>query len=138
MLLLINTCDDNKIIIGLSDGQKVLNKKSVQSNFCHIEKILPLINLFLTKNKIKLSDLTGIIVAKGSGGFSSVRIGVATANALSLVLGIPAVGVRINSAAANSLGFLLNTGVRYLRNDKRTKVVIPEYDREPNIAAPKD
>lgn len=67
----------------------------------------------LSKAKIELRDLTEIEVAVGPGSFTSLRTGIAIANALSFSLQIP-----INKQPPGT-------------------VIKPEYGRPPSITQPK-
>lgn len=53
------------------------------------EDLLPKIKSLLAEQKKRLHDLTGILAVTGPGSFSSLRVGVAAANALSYALNIP-------------------------------------------------
>ena len=54
--------------------------------------LLPAINGFLTNNKIKLTDLEGILVNIGPGSYTGIRVGVTIANTLAWSLNIPVLG----------------------------------------------
>ena len=71
------------------------------------ELLLPELQKFLRAKKVKLAAIKKISVNPGPGGFSSTRTGVATANALAFALGL------------------------------RQEVVLPKYDKAPNITQPK-
>lgn len=71
------------------------------------ESLLPELEKFLRANKIKLTAIKKISVNRGPGGFSSTRTGVAVANALAYALGL------------------------------KQKIVLPKYDKQPNITQPK-
>lgn len=79
----------------------------------------------------ELAALDRIVVHRGPGGFTTLRIGVATANALGYALDIPVVGVTGPIASLEDL--LLHT------NDTETTEdvpVMPFYDRPPHITPP--
>lgn len=115
MTLLIDTTDREKVILALVGGEKKIARveKSVPELS---ERLLPEIDKLLRRHKIKLVNLEMIAVNPGPGGFSTTRTGVATANALGYALGIP---------------------VAEWPNGIIRKVVLPKYDKEPNITRPK-
>ena len=76
------------------------------------ERLLLELKQFLKKHKVALSDLQKIFVNPGPGGFSTTRTGVATANALAFALDIP--------LAEWPSGIV-------------KKIVLPKYDKLPNI-----
>jgi tRNA threonylcarbamoyl adenosine modification protein YeaZ len=59
----------------------------------HGETLLPSIGRFLGEQNIRRSRLTGIVVGSGPGGFTGLRVGMATAKGLAHGLGVPLVGV---------------------------------------------
>lgn len=71
----------------------VINKKITEvtwtGNKDESEKLLPAIERVLSKAGVNFGDLTRIVVTSGPGPFSSLRIGVTTANVLGFALGIP-------------------------------------------------
>lgn len=122
MILYINTVSKDEMIIALRDGKKSFEKK-IKVDHNQAERLLPAIDSFLKAKKAKLSDLTKIIVASRGGSFTSLRIGVITANALAYALKIP-VEAEEKSARKN-------------KRFDRYSIVEPDYDREPNIGTPK-
>ena len=122
MILFIDTTKGDGIKIALKNGREAIAEKKFMARYCQAEKLLPAIDKMLAGRKIKLSDLTAIEVASrgdAGTGFTALRIGVVTANALGYDLGIP---VRGHSGA----------------KDKRKKslkfdVIEPIYNKEPNI-----
>ena len=92
MFLFINTISD-KIILYLLEQNKIVDKLIKTARYRQAELLLPMIDRFLKKNKIKLAQIKGILVAKGPGSFTGTRIGVSTANALAFSLNVPIIGV---------------------------------------------
>jgi len=76
-----------------------------------------------------MHNIKGVIVVKGPGSFTSLRIGVSVANALGYALGVPVAGVEkpdreISSAEFSSFCFLLKK--------KNTNPVSPRYEHLPS------
>lgn len=111
------------------------SKIEEQGEFEQSERLLPLVDKLLRKNKIMLDDLSGIIVVSGPGGFTSVRIGAVTANTLGFVLGIPVAGVP--KLAGTTLQELVKEGLKKLKEVKVGEMVMPFYGAEPNITKPR-
>lgn len=80
------------------------------------ENLLPEVEKLLKAKKITAKDLTKILVNPGPGGFSATRTGVATANALAYALNIP---------------------MAEWPSGKVREIVLPKYDKEPNITKPR-
>lgn len=98
---LVRLISDGRIIVEI-----ISDKTGKQS-----EELLTLIESALTKSKITLDDIGLIEVENRGGSFTSLRIGVATANALAFAMKIP---------------------VKSVEGETRS-MVLPEYSREPEI-----
>lgn len=66
---------------------------TMQAKLTHSETLLPHIEEALAMASVKKEELEGIAVSVGPGSFTGLRIGLATAKAMSYALGIPLVGV---------------------------------------------
>jgi tRNA threonylcarbamoyladenosine biosynthesis protein TsaB len=75
------------------------------------------------------ADLTGVVVYKGPGSFTGLRIGISVANALSYSLNIPVVGV-------GDEGWI-SEGIEQVTRRGNTHPVIPFYGSDANITTPK-
>lgn len=123
MTLYINTVSSDEIILALYEKEKLIIEKKINSPRQQSEKLLPAIEKLLKAKKIKLSDLKKISVENYGGSFTSLRIGVITANALAYALKIP---VEASSK--------VNKKNKQFSN---YSIVEPVYDREPNIGISK-
>jgi len=163
--------------VALGDNGKVVAKRSLKAKYKQAEKLLPAINELLVKKgcypscerdnipdnaKVqKILDIQGIVVVKGPGSFTALRIGVATANALSYSINklqaclsgslhrseseasrqatsnkiteqnIPVIGVIKDEY--KDLNELMRDAKERLRKTKKDGIIEPEYGREPNI-----
>lgn len=129
MILFINTASHDEIIISLlsPEGKKIKTKK-FEAHRRQAEKLLPAVSKLLLVASKKLTDLKKIQVVISGGSFTSLRIGVVTANALAYALRIP-----VEAVSANG---------EILKNQPAKKfdsyvIVTPQYDREPNIGIKK-
>ena len=116
LVLIINTASYNDIGVSLYEGKDELFSQTLEAAHAQAEKLLPLVEKALKVSKRKLKDITEIQVQNEGEGFTSLRIGVATANALAFALGI---SVKPLHGAA-----LKKKGIR---------VVEPRYSRGPSI-----
>ena len=115
MDLYINTASQEKVIISLKLGEIVFDKE-FPANFNQAEKLLPEVEKLLKKAGKDLGDIKRIRVANQGGTFTSLRIGIVTANALAYALGIPVADEQGKSQQVQGL-----------------EVVEPKYNHEPNI-----
>lgn len=91
--------------------------------------ILQQIANILEKVDCQVKDLKGIVVYKGPGSFTGLRIGITTANALAYSLRVPLVG-----ATGENWQKL---GIEGLAKDLNDKIVIPFYGSEANVTKPR-
>ena len=75
------------------------------------------------------ANLTGVIVFRGPGSFTGLRIGITTANAIAYAQEIPIIG-------ANGDDWLAD-GLEKLSNEEDDKIVLPKYGASPRITTPK-
>jgi tRNA threonylcarbamoyl adenosine modification protein YeaZ len=120
MILTIDTTDNSRMVVGLKQGKQNLVLLEQSANKDQAEKLLPMIKELLDKQRIKLSDLTKIMVGNGKGSFTTLRIGISTANALGYALGIPVEDLKGKS-----------------KKVKGISVVIPKYEGKPDITVSK-
>lgn len=74
-------------------------------------------------------ELTGIVVYKGPGSFTGLRIGLMVANTLSASMNVPIVGASGERWQAD--------GVSRCRAHENEQMVMPEYGAEANITKPR-
>lgn len=129
MILFINTASYDEIVIALltSDGKKIKTKKFKAARQ-QAEKLLPAVSQLLESQNKELKDLTRIQVVVTGGSFTSLRIGVVTANALAYALNILVEAVTADGE------ILKNQAVKKFAT---YNIVTPQYDREPNIGIKK-
>ncbi len=129
MYLYVNTADNDRIILGLADGHgRILELKKIRARYKQSEKLLLNIEKLVGK---KLKRLKGIMVVKGPGSFTALRIGLTTANMLAWSLSVPVVGLELNGDLSDEE--LIAKAYRQIIKRKKFKPVWPVYGREPNI-----
>lgn len=69
-------------------------EKDVASAVLRSQAVLPLIEELLNDAHVQLTDITGISVAEGPGSFTGLRVGLAVANMLGVLLEVPVNGKR--------------------------------------------
>ncbi|MFH1030601.1 MAG: hypothetical protein V1770_05070 [bacterium] len=133
MYLFINTCLENKIVFALKEKNVIIKKEFSVKNR-QMEKIIGILDKFLNNNKIALEKISAIIGVTGTGKFTAARLGVSIANALSYSLAIPSEGLRLGEFESIAEAFTI--GEKKLKN-KKSGLLCPFYDKEPNITATK-
>lgn len=129
MTLFINTASYDEVVIALKtdEGKKIKTKK-FKAPRQQAEKLLPAVDKLIKTINKSLSDLKKIHVVVAGGSFTSLRIGVVTANALAYALNIPVEAVSLDGEILKNI------------QDKKFatyNIVTPQYDKEPNIGIKK-
>jgi len=125
VILFFDTSDPEQVQLALID-QRIVWHKFASRNLS--EELLPQIQKFCQKQKVKLNNLAKIAVVVGPGGFSRVRTAVSTANALAFGLSIPVIGLKKEQ---------IDQGLDKISSIKGQKIVAPFYDKNPNITLAK-
>ena len=100
MLLAIDTSTRNAGV-ALATGGQVVAARSWRSAVNHTAELMPAVQHLLGAADATVSDLEGIVVALGPGGFSALRVGMSVAKGLCLASGKPLVGVGTLDAEAH-------------------------------------
>ncbi len=92
-LLAIDTSGTSALVaLGEADGALVCERRWT-AGYRHGEELLKRIDEMLGDATTTKESLGGIVVGTGPGAFTGLRVGLATAKALALGLGIPLAGV---------------------------------------------
>ncbi|MBI2484261.1 tRNA (adenosine(37)-N6)-threonylcarbamoyltransferase complex dimerization subunit type 1 TsaB [Candidatus Uhrbacteria bacterium] len=134
MILFIDTALRDASLIILKDGEDEYIRKLTSVNV-HQPDALREIDRVFKKAQSNPKRLTGIAVVVGPGQFSSLRTGIAIANAFGYALRIPVVGIAKEDAGTRSE--FIAAGRSKLRRKKTFFPIMPEYGKEPNITSPK-
>jgi tRNA threonylcarbamoyladenosine biosynthesis protein TsaB len=93
------------------------------------DKLIPYLREQLKSRGKVWNDLTGIVVCKGPGSFTGLRIGLTVMNTIADSNDIPIVG------EAGEVWF--ETALKRLKAGENDQLVMPEYGRGPNITTPR-
>ncbi len=137
MYLYINTSQSEKIVLALLDKKgEILELKSIKAKYKQSEKLLSEINKLKVKSKkLKVEYLKGVLVVIGPGGFTALRIGVATANALAWSLQIPILGIENKNNLDDKK--LVDKKFKKILRLNKFRQVLPRYGKQPNITISK-
>lgn len=129
MIILTIRTDKPEAEIGLYDNEQQLGYESWSAHRELSETIHLKIDALLTTNSKPLENISAVLVFRGPGSFTGLRIGIAVANAIADGLTIPVVGSQGEEWIPDGIDRLL------AGNDD--KIVQPEYGALPNITAPR-
>lgn len=129
MLSLTVRTDKPEAELGLYDGEKQLAYVTWLAHRELAETIHFKIDELLRSRQKSLPELGGIVVFKGPGSFTGLRIGLTVGNALAQGLQIPIV--------ASSGSDWLEAGIERLLRGENDNLAMPEYGALPNITVQK-
>lgn len=129
MIILTIRTDKPIAELGLYDNEQQLAYQSWEAHRELSDTIHLKMLALLKEQSLELSGLSGILIFKGPGSFTGLRIGVSVANALADGLSIPIV-----SAMGEDW---IPDGIDQLLAGNNEKIVQPEYGALPNITAPR-
>ena len=132
MMLIINTANKEYLEIVLVEDKESFDIKKIEGEYRQAEQLLPTIESVLKDKNKNISDIGGIGVVSGPGGFTSLRIGVVTANTLGYAMNIPVVGITLDEFNSNEE--LVTKILDKFDSANVGEIVMPEYGREPNIS----
>ena len=129
MTVLTIRTDKPEAEIGIYDGETRSAYQTWEAHRELAETIHKQMKKMLDSLSISFDDVQGIVVYKGPGSFTGLRIGAAVANALAYSLKIPIV----STGGEN----WLNDGAQNLLAGQNDKLALPEYGHPANITKPK-
>ena len=135
MYLIISTDKNSHFSLAVA-RTKIEKIVTIKKPFKQTELLLKNISSVVDFKKLK-----GIIVNQGPGEFSALRIGISTANALAFALGLPIVGIclkaDLEATEKEKIELLWQVGKSKITKVKSSKIILPYYDKEPNITLSK-
>ncbi len=129
MLILAFRTDQPESEIKLLENGRVLAEDSWQAHRQLAETLHQRLAQNLKNANKSWQDIGGVIVYKGPGSFTGLRIGLSVANALAMSQNIPIVGTSGKQWAKD--------GVDMLSANKNDHKVIPEYGAPAHITQPR-
>lgn len=111
-LLAIDTATSRVVVAAAALDGSPLGVSTWEAGRTHGAQLLPAIGRLTGEANLRRSRMRGVIVGTGPGAFTGLRVGLATAKALSHELGVPIAGVSTGAAllaasGAGELGLLL-------------------------------
>ncbi len=127
MILAIDTSTPECRMSLFNQGKVVMDKNWQADRRLALE-ILEQLENFLKEANSTFQNLTGLIVFRGPGSFTGLRIGVTVMNTLSDSLNIPIVGQTGENWK--------KSGLERLQRQEHDKIVLPKYGSPPHITKP--
>ncbi|MFT8323057.1 MAG: tRNA (adenosine(37)-N6)-threonylcarbamoyltransferase complex dimerization subunit type 1 TsaB [Bacillus sp. (in: firmicutes)] len=121
--------DTSNFVLGISilDNGKVIGEYITNLKKNHSIRAMPAIEQLMKECEIEPKELTKIVVARGPGSYTGVRIGVTIAKTLAWTLNIPLVGVSSLEVLAVSVGKYFEGNVVPLFDARRGQIYTGLY-----------
>lgn len=121
--------DTSNYVLGISiiDENQVIGEYITNIKKNHSIRVMPAVEALMKECDVKPSDLTKIVVARGPGSYTGVRIGVTIAKTLAWTLQIPLVGVSSLEVLAASVGRYFNGFLSPLFDARRGQIYTGLY-----------
>lgn len=129
MLILTLRTDKPEAEIGLYQDEEQLSYETWSAHRQLAETLHLKIQSTLDAQGLMLPNIDGIVIYKGPGSFTGLRIGIAVANALADSISAAIVGSEHET--------WLTEGLARLEEGITDTIVIPAYGALPNITAPR-
>lgn len=129
MLVLTIRTDNPQAEIGLFKGSNKLAYEVWEAHRALAETLHSKIDEVLTGQKLTLKDVGGLVVFKGPGSFTGLRIGLSVSNALASSLGVPIVGIVGEES-------WLEKGLEAIQNGQNDEIIMPEYGSPAYVTIP--
>lgn len=113
----------------LYDGEERIAHELWQADRRLALELLGQLEDLLKKADKDFSDLSGLVVFRGPGSFTGLRIGITVMNTMSYAQHVPIVGAMGED--------WLPTGIERLQSGENDQIVLPEYGAEARITKPK-
>ena len=117
--------------IAVIEDNKLMCEYTVNTKKTHSQKLMPMIENMLKISEINVNDMDIIAICQGPGSFTGLRIGMATAKALSHVNNLPIVGVNSLELLAGNMD-LSDKKICSILDAQRTQVYMGQYKFENN------
>ena len=104
-------------------------KREWQAHRTLARDILKVCSELIDETGLTFSDLEGIVVFRGPGSFTGLRIGITVANTMAYSQSIPVVGAQGDDWR--------DDGMKCLQHGEDDKTVLPDYGAPPRITAPR-
>lgn len=128
MILVLKT-DASEAYIGLYQDALVKAEETWEAGRELAKHLLGHINGLLNSVGADWPEIKGVVVFKGPGSFTGLRIGITVANTLAYSNNVPIVGT--------GGGDWMNEGFTRLGEGQNDRIVMPEYGAEAHITTPK-
>lgn len=117
--------------VAVIEDNKLICEYTINTKKTHSQKLMPMIESMLKISDVNINDMDMIAVCEGPGSFTGLRIGMATAKAISHVNNLPIVGVNSVEILAGNMN-LCDKKICSILDAQKTQVYMGKYKFENN------
>ena len=119
----------NASSVAVIEDNKLICEYTVNTKTTHSQKLMPMIENMLSMSGINIKEIDAIAICIGPGSFTGLRIGMATAKAISHVNNLPIIGVNSLEILAGNMD-LCNKKICSILDAQRNQVYTGRYKFE--------
>ncbi len=121
-LLCLETSTTNCSVALSKENQMIAIKEVSDKGYSHAEKLHIFIDEILKENKVSAKDIVAIVISKGPGSYTGLRIGVSAAKGLCYAWGIPLIAVNTLESLAHQIKVTNNNLIVPMLDARRMEV----------------
>ena len=126
-LLCIETSTTNCSVALCKDGNTIAVKEDNNAGYSHAESLHVFIKELLDAQSVTLEQLSAIVVSKGPGSYTGLRIGVSTAKGLCYALDIPLIAINTLDSLAAKVSEINDCYIVPMLDARRMEVYTATY-----------
>src|SRR3989338_1431779 len=130
MVLAIDTMRDCAISVFLGDRERIIAQKEYTGDYKVGERMVEAVSAAMHSKSAEEIEAIGVTISGSS--FTSVRIGIAVANALGFAWGVHVIGIGSEVKGRMAQEFVLYV-YAHMQKAKKGRYAFPVYEKEPNI-----
>ena len=119
----------NASSVALIEDNKLICEYTVNTKTTHSQKLMPMIENMLSISEVNIKEIDAIAICIGPGSFTGLRIGMATAKAISHVNNLPIIGVNSLEILAGNMN-LCDKKICSILDAQRNQVYTGRYKFE--------
>ena len=119
----------NASSVSVIEDNKLICEYTVNTKTTHSQKLMPMIENMLSMSGVNIKEIDAIAICIGPGSFTGLRIGMATAKAISHVNNLPIIGVNSLEILAGNMN-LYDKKICSILDAQRNQVYTGRYKFE--------
>jgi len=132
-LLIIET-SDKPGLVALAEGERLLGERRLDEARQHARDLAPAVAALLAQETWRARDLDGVLVSRGPGSYTGLRVGVMSSKTLAYVLGCRLLAIETFPAIARQAPAEANL-VDVIADAQQNKIYVQRFQRHSDGAS---